>query len=45
MSADPRAFAEILGLEAPLEVADIAPRTSPRTPPYRGLLDAGLGAA
>ncbi|MCW3005228.1 MAG: methyltransferase FkbM family [Conexibacter sp.] len=42
MSADPRAFAEILGLEAPLEVADIGAADIAETPPYRGLLDAGL---
>jgi FkbM family methyltransferase len=42
MSADPRAFAEILGLEAPLQVADIGAADIAETPPYRGLLDAGL---
>jgi hypothetical protein len=42
MPADPRAFAAILGLEAPLEVADIGAADIAETPPYRGLLDAGL---
>ncbi len=42
MPADPRPLAEILGLETPLQVADIGAADIAETPPYRGLLDAGL---
>ena len=42
MPADPKAFAEILGLEGPLQVADIGAADIAETPPYRSLLDAGL---
>ncbi|MGZ3404732.1 MAG: FkbM family methyltransferase [Phenylobacterium sp.] len=42
MPADPTALAEILGLDAPLEVADIGAADIAETPPYRVLLDAGL---
>lgn len=42
MPADPRPLADILGLEAPLEVADIGAADIAEAPPYRVLLDAGL---
>jgi FkbM family methyltransferase len=42
MSADPHIIADLLGLEAPLQVADIGAADIAETPPYRPLLDAGL---
>jgi FkbM family methyltransferase len=42
MTVDANAFAAILGLEGVLEVADIGAADIAETPPYRGLLDAGL---
>jgi FkbM family methyltransferase len=42
MPADPKALAEILRLEAPLQVADIGAADIAEVPPYRVLLDAGL---
>jgi FkbM family methyltransferase len=42
MPADPTVLAEILGLESPLQVADIGAADIAEAPPYRVLLDAGL---
>jgi FkbM family methyltransferase len=42
MLADPTVLAEILGLETPLQVADIGAADIAEAPPYRVLLDAGL---
>ncbi|HLZ76606.1 FkbM family methyltransferase [Phenylobacterium sp.] len=42
MPADPKALAEILGLDTPLQVADIGAADIAEAPPYRVLLDAGL---